>query len=73
MSFLDATAEKAKAALETVGLKWPDGDPGKLRDAAQAWRDFAEDVDDVIAATNKSAGSIIEINSGEAVGAFEHF
>ncbi|WP_051857065.1 DUF6531 domain-containing protein [Streptomyces sp. NRRL S-1868] len=73
MSFLDATAEKAKAALETVGLKWPDGDPGKLRDAAQAWRDFAEDVDDVIAATNKSAGSIIEINSGEAVDAFEHF
>ncbi|WP_267965844.1 hypothetical protein [Streptomyces sp. NRRL F-5053] len=42
MSLLDETTEKAKWLLEKMGLKWPEGDPDKLRAAAKAWRAFAK-------------------------------
>jgi hypothetical protein len=50
---------------------WPDADEDKLRDAAKAWRDFADDVEDVTAAANKAARSLIEHNKGEAISAFD--
>ncbi|MEU3190852.1 DUF6531 domain-containing protein [Streptomyces sp. NPDC006992] len=65
--------DKARAILDTMGLHWPDGDPEKLRDAAKAWRTFAGTVDDVRTATNHSARSVIDVNSGEAVDAFDKF
>lgn len=66
--------EEAKEWLvESVGMWWPDADEGKLRDAATAWRDFADAVQDVRQATNGKAGPLIENNSGEAIDAFEVF
>ncbi|MEU2721573.1 DUF6531 domain-containing protein [Streptomyces smyrnaeus] len=65
--------EKAWEILEKMGLIWPDGDEGKLRDAAKAWRAFAKDVEEVRGDTNHSAHRIMEVNSGEAVDAFEKF
>ncbi|MFF7594704.1 hypothetical protein ACFZA7_06915 [Streptomyces mirabilis] len=50
---------------------WPDADEGGLRDAAKAWRNFADDVEDVTAAANKAARSLIENNKGEAISAFD--
>ncbi|RCG15088.1 RHS repeat protein [Streptomyces reniochalinae] len=56
-----------------MGLIWPDGDEGKLRDAAKAWRTFAKDAEEVRGDTNHSARGIMDVNSGEAVEAFEKF
>ncbi|WP_238419525.1 WXG100 family type VII secretion target [Streptomyces taklimakanensis] len=66
--------EEAKEWLvETMGMWWPDADEGKLRDAATAWRDFADTVQDVRQATGGKAGALIENNRGEAIDAFEVF
>ncbi|MEU0821432.1 RNase A-like domain-containing protein [Streptomyces mirabilis] len=67
-----SVADKARKILQDVtGMWWPDADEGGLRDAAKAWRDFADDVEDVTAAANKAARSLIENNKGEAISAFD--
>ncbi|XUL89048.1 WXG100 family type VII secretion target [Streptomyces galilaeus] len=69
---MSGVADKAKKIVQDVtGMWWPDADEDGLRDAAKAWRDFADDVEDVAAAANKSARSIIEHNKGEAISAFD--
>jgi len=66
--------EEAKEWLvESMGMWWPDADEGKLRDAAGAWRDFADAVVDVRQVTNGKASALIENNEGEAIDAFEIF
>ncbi|WP_405992536.1 hypothetical protein [Streptomyces sp. NBC_00986] len=67
-----SVADKAKKIVQDVtGMWWPDADEDGLRAAAKAWRDFADDIEDVTAAANKSARSIIEHNKGEAISAFD--
>ncbi|MFC9456483.1 hypothetical protein [Streptomyces sp. NPDC056983] len=67
-----SVADKAKKIVQDVtGMWWPDADEDGLRDAAKAWRDFADDLEDVTAAANKSARTIIEHNKGEAISAFD--
>ncbi|MFF7095360.1 hypothetical protein ACFY9A_23645 [Streptomyces rubradiris] len=67
-----SAADKAKEIIQDVtGMWWPDADEDGLRDAAKAWRDFADDVEDVLVAANKSARGIIEHNKGEAISAFD--
>ncbi|MFI1533627.1 WXG100-like domain-containing protein [Streptomyces anandii] len=67
-----SAADKAKEIVQDVtGMWWPDADEDGLRDAAKAWRDFADDVEDVLVAANKSARGIIEHNKGEAISAFD--
>ncbi|WP_432182254.1 hypothetical protein [Streptomyces sp. NBC_00063] len=67
-----SVADKAKEIVQDVtGMWWPDADEDGLRDAAKAWRDFADDLEDVTAAANKSARTIIEHNKGEAISAFD--
>ncbi|MEU0070774.1 RNase A-like domain-containing protein [Streptomyces sp. NPDC006332] len=67
-----SVGDKAREIVQDVtGMWWPDADEDKLRDAAKAWRDFADDVEDVTAAANKAARSLIEHNKGEAISAFE--
>ncbi|WP_153547985.1 DUF6531 domain-containing protein [Streptomyces sp. RB17] len=56
-----------------MGLWWPEADPDKLRDAAKAWRAFADSVDDVRAPVNRSASGIIHNNTGESIEAFHKF
>ncbi|MGW4444968.1 DUF6531 domain-containing protein [Streptomyces sp. NPDC004682] len=65
--------DKARHILLDLGLWWPEADPGKLRDAAKAWRTFAEAVDDVRAPVHRSASSIIHHNTGESIEAFSKF
>lgn len=73
MSFGSEVEEKAKALLLKMGMWWPDADSGTLRHAADAWGTFADSVDDVRAATNKAATTLIHHNKGEAIDAFETF
>ncbi|MEU6661773.1 RNase A-like domain-containing protein [Streptomyces sp. NPDC046821] len=65
-------ADKAKKiVLDMTGMWWPDADEDGLRHAAKVWRDFADDLEDVTAAANKSARGIITHNKGEAISAFD--
>ncbi|MEW2625507.1 DUF6531 domain-containing protein [Streptomyces sp. NPDC048106] len=56
-----------------MGLWWPEADAGKLRDAAKAWRAFADSVDDVRSPVHRSASGIIHNNTGESIEAFRKF
>ncbi len=41
-----SAADKAKQIIQDVtGMWWPAADEGGLRDAAKAWRDFADDIE----------------------------
>ncbi|MEU6385698.1 DUF6531 domain-containing protein [Streptomyces bauhiniae] len=67
-----SAADKAKEIIQDLtGMWWPDADEDGLRDAAKAWRAFADDLEDVAAAANKSAHGIIANNTGEAISAFD--
>ncbi|MFE7116025.1 polymorphic toxin type 30 domain-containing protein [Streptomyces sp. NPDC057654] len=65
--------DEAKKILLHLGMWWPDANSGTLRHAADAWRTFADSVDDVRSATNNSATSLIHNNTGEAIDAFQTF
>ncbi|MFG3364266.1 RNase A-like domain-containing protein [Streptomyces sp. NPDC048156] len=67
-----SVADKAKKIVQDMtGMWWPDADEDGLRHAAKVWRDFADDLEDVTAAANKSARGIITHNKGEAISAFD--
>ncbi|KIE23126.1 hypothetical protein LK08_31505 [Streptomyces sp. MUSC 125] len=67
-----SAADKAKQIVQDMtGMWWPDADESGLRDAAKAWRHFADDLEDVTAAANKTARGIITHNKGEAISAFD--
>ncbi|WP_262059469.1 hypothetical protein [Streptomyces sp. STR69] len=68
---MSATDKVKKIVQDMTGMWWPDADEDGLRDAAKAWRDFADDLEEVTAAANKSARGIIEHNKGEAISAFD--
>ncbi|MFE3994682.1 hypothetical protein ACFXPW_23725 [Streptomyces goshikiensis] len=42
---------------------------GKLRAIAKAWQKFADDMEDIAAASNKAAQELIHPNTGEAISA----
>ncbi|WP_413787948.1 DUF6531 domain-containing protein [Streptomyces murinus] len=65
--------DKARHVLLKMGLWWPEADSGKLRDAAKAWRAFADSVDDVRSPVHRSASGIIHNNTGESIEAFDKF
>ena len=67
-----SVADKAREIVQDLtGMWWPAADEDKLRDAAKAWRDFADDVEGVTSAANKAARTLIEHNKGEAISAFD--
>ncbi len=69
-----SAGDKAKEIVQDLtGMWWPEGDEDELREAARAWRTFAEDVKDVTAATHKSAQDVIDNNKGRSIDAFESF
>ena len=69
-----SVADKARKVVQDLtGMWWPDADEDGLREAALAWRAFAEDVDDIAAASNKAALTLIEDNKGESIDAFDKF
>ncbi|MFJ4802222.1 DUF6531 domain-containing protein [Streptomyces murinus] len=67
-----SAADKAKQIVQDMtGMWWPAADEGGLRDAAKAWRTFADDIEGVMTAADKTARGIIEDNKGEAISAFD--
>ncbi|MFI6054658.1 hypothetical protein ACIBCO_31805 [Streptomyces violascens] len=65
--------DEAKKILLKLGMWWPDANSGTLRHAAQAWRTFADAVDDVRTPVNNTAKSLIHNNRGEAIETFTTF
>ncbi|MFK0234339.1 RNase A-like domain-containing protein [Streptomyces vinaceus] len=66
-----STGDKVREIVTDVtGIEWPAGNVGKLRNIANVWRTFADDMEDVAAAANKAAQTLIHNNSGEAISAF---
>nr|WP_158942335.1 polymorphic toxin type 17 domain-containing protein [Streptomyces sp. ERV7] len=65
--------DEAKKVLLKLGMWWPDANSGTLRHAAQAWRTFADAVDDVRTPVNNTATSLIHNNQGEAIATFTTF
>jgi hypothetical protein len=58
---------------DLTGMWSPDADEGRLREAARAWKAFAEDVGDVIAGTSPKARALVENNKGDSIEAFDEF
>ncbi|MFI6056355.1 hypothetical protein ACIBCO_40650 [Streptomyces violascens] len=67
---MSASDKVREIVTDVTGIEWPAGDVGKLRDIANAWRKFADDMEDVAAAANKAAQALIHNNKGEAISAF---
>ncbi|MFF1559845.1 hypothetical protein [Streptomyces sp. NPDC058279] len=55
---------------DVTGVEWPAANVGKLRAVANAWRKFADDMENIAAASNKAAQTLIHNNTGEAISAF---
>ncbi|MEU7434525.1 toxin glutamine deamidase domain-containing protein [Streptomyces sioyaensis] len=67
-------ADKAKEIVQDLtGMWWPEGDEDELREAARAWRTFADDVEDCTAACHKKAQDVIDNNKGKSIEAFGGF
>lgn len=66
--------DKAKEIVQDLtGMWWPEGDEDELREAARAWRTFANDVEDCTAACHKKAQDVIDTNKGKSIEAFGEF
>ncbi|MEV5595687.1 hypothetical protein [Streptomyces sp. NPDC052496] len=69
-----SAADKAKEVVQDLtGMYWPEGDEDELREAARAWRTFADEVEDVTAAAHKPAQDVIDNNKGPGIEAFGEF
>ncbi|WP_432001464.1 putative adhesin [Streptomyces sioyaensis] len=67
-------ADKAKEIVQDLtGMWWPEGDEDALREAARAWRTYADDVEDCTAACHKKAQDVIDNNKGKSIEAFGGF
>ncbi|MFE7611643.1 WXG100 family type VII secretion target [Streptomyces celluloflavus] len=67
-------ADKAKEIVQDLtGMWWPEGDEDELREAARAWRTYADDVEDCTAACHKKAQDVIDNNKGKSIEAFGGF
>lgn len=64
-------ADAAKELLESFfGIRWPDGDPEKCRQAAGCWRRVAEAVDDARGRSGAASRNLSATNTGLTVDAF---
>ncbi|MEV0093728.1 RNase A-like domain-containing protein [Streptomyces sp. NPDC050738] len=71
---MSGVSDKTREIVQDLtGMWWPDADEGKLRDAARAWRTFADAVEKLTGLTNNAARSVIEHNKGESIEAFDVF
>ncbi|MFI9082241.1 WXG100 family type VII secretion target [Streptomyces sioyaensis] len=67
-------ADKAKEIVQDLtGMWWPEGNEDELREAARAWRTYADDVEDCTAACHKRAQDVIDNNKGKSIDAFGEF
>ncbi|MEU4655666.1 toxin glutamine deamidase domain-containing protein [Streptomyces sp. NPDC023723] len=56
--------------LEMLGYRWPTADEDKLRESAQLWRQFGDDVTQLHTAANTSARTVTAHNAGQSIDAF---
>ncbi|MFJ1751847.1 toxin glutamine deamidase domain-containing protein [Kitasatospora sp. NPDC088134] len=56
--------------LEMLGFDWPKADEDKLRECAQVWRDFADQVDEINYQALSAASSVRSANLGDDIDAF---
>src|SRR5207302_1322456 len=56
-----------------AGLFWPQGDPGKLRQAAQAWREMGSALTAAEGTCHGAASLVVGSNEGPAIDAFSHY
>ncbi|MFI1965332.1 RNase A-like domain-containing protein [Streptomyces pathocidini] len=70
---MGAFEETKEYLVESLGMWWPDADEGRLREAAAAWRTFADAVHEITGAAHRSAQDVIEHNSGASIEAFDEF
>ncbi|WP_437050419.1 toxin glutamine deamidase domain-containing protein [Streptomyces sp. enrichment culture] len=56
--------------LQMLGYNWPTADEDKLRESAQLWRTFGDDVTGLHTAANASARTVVAHNAGESIDAF---
>ncbi|MFB7630477.1 DNA/RNA non-specific endonuclease [Streptomyces sp. NPDC056149] len=67
-------ADKAREIVQDLtGMWFPEGDEDELREAARAWRTFADEVEDSTAACHKKAQDVIDNNKGAGIEAFGSF
>jgi nucleic acid/nucleotide deaminase of polymorphic system toxin len=59
------------AALDLIGISWPNVDEDDYRDMAQAMREFADDIDDGAADAHAAISDLIGTNEGLAIQALE--
>ncbi|MFK4103407.1 nucleic acid/nucleotide deaminase domain-containing protein [Streptomyces sp. NPDC019531] len=59
------------AALDLIGISWPNVDEDDYRDMAQAMREFADDIDDGAADAHQAITDLIGGNEGLAIQALE--
>ncbi|MER6093492.1 toxin glutamine deamidase domain-containing protein [Streptomyces bluensis] len=56
--------------LEMLGYNWPTADEDKLRDSAELWRKFGDDVVRLHESANSAARNVTAHNAGESIDAF---
>src|SRR5207302_1657799 len=56
-----------------AGLFWPQGDPGKLRQAAQAWREMGSALTAAEGTCHGAASLVVGSSQGPAIDAFSHY
>ncbi|MGW4380410.1 WXG100-like domain-containing protein, partial [Kitasatospora sp. NPDC004531] len=56
--------------LEMLGFDWPTADEDKLRESAQVWRDFADQVEELHYRGAGIANNVLATNSGDSIDAF---
>ncbi|WP_456114952.1 WXG100-like domain-containing protein, partial [Streptomyces spongiae] len=56
--------------LEMLGYRWPTADEDKLRDSAELWRKFGDDIVALHERANSAARSVTAHNGGESIDAF---
>ncbi|MCX9191956.1 hypothetical protein C3Y87_11115 [Carbonactinospora thermoautotrophica] len=59
--------------LDLLGFTWPQADEDKLEDCARAWRDFANEVEHVLADADRVARAVVAENHGASIAAFEDY
>jgi hypothetical protein len=57
--------------LNLIGFNWPQADEDKLKESARHWREYASELDRVIADTNRILLQVRADNSGESIDALE--
>jgi nucleic acid/nucleotide deaminase of polymorphic system toxin len=57
--------------LNLIGFNWPQADEDKLRESARHWREYASQLEHVIADTNRTLTQVRADHSGESIDALE--